>query len=79
MVCPNVTEEDNCVAQGALEVVCIILFSQNGHMFDHPVQIGALVNGQYYCALLQGKVRPVVRHEQPELPEHGVILLQHNA
>jgi hypothetical protein len=48
-------------------------------MFDCPVPISAMVNGQYYCALLQGKVRPTVCHEQPELTEHGVILLQHNA
>jgi hypothetical protein len=56
----------------------IIFFSQNGHVFDHPVPIGATVNGQYCCALLQAKVRPAVCHEQPELPELGVMLLQHN-
>jgi hypothetical protein len=43
---------------------------------DHPVPVGTTVNGQYYCALLQDRVRLAVRHEQPELPEHGVILLQ---
>ena len=41
--------------------------------------VGTTVNGQYYCALLQDKVRPALRHKQPELPEHGVILLQDNA
>ena len=65
--------------QSALKVVYIIFFRQSGHVYDHPVPIGATVNGQYHCALLQGKVRPAVNHEQPELPEHDVILLQHNA
>jgi len=62
--------------QGALKV---IYFSRNGRVFDHPVPIGAMVNGQNYCALLQSKVRLAVHREQPELPQHGVILIQDNA
>jgi len=65
--------------QGALKAMYIIFFRQNGHVFDYPVPIGAMANGQYYCALLQGKVGPTVHHEQPELPEHVVIFIQHNA
>ena len=38
-----------------------------------------MVNGQYYCALLQDKVSLAVHHKQPELLEHGVSLLQHSA
>jgi hypothetical protein len=38
--------------QGALKVMHIVFFSRNGRVFDHPVTIGATVNGQYYGALL---------------------------
>ena len=48
-------------------------------MHDHPVPIGTMVSGQYYCTLLQDKFRPAVRHKQPELLEHGVILLKDSA
>jgi len=41
--------------------------------------VGTTVSGQYYFALLQDKVRWAVYHKQPELPEHGVILLQDTA
>ena len=47
-------------------------------MFDHPVLIGPTVSGQYYCALLQDKIRQCLCHKQPELLEYGVILLQEN-
>ena len=47
-------------------------------MLHHPVPIGTTANGQY-CTLLQNKVRPAFHHKQPELLEHGVILLQDNA
>jgi hypothetical protein len=65
--------------QGALKVVRIIYFCRNGHVFNHPVPIGATVNGQYYCALLKSKVRLAVRREQPDLSRCGVILLQDKA
>jgi hypothetical protein len=57
----------------------IVFFSQNGLLLDHPVLIGMVANGQYYCTFLQDKVRQAVHHEQPELLEHGVTLLQDNA
>jgi hypothetical protein len=43
------------------------------------VPIGTVVNGQFYCLLLQEKFRPVVRHKQPELLERGVTLLKDSA
>jgi hypothetical protein len=46
------------------------------------VPVGTTVNGQYYCSLLQDKVGLVglaLCHKQPELPKHGVILLQDSA
>jgi hypothetical protein len=57
----------------------VMFFSRNGLVLDHPVPIGMMVNGQYYYALLQDKVRPAVNRKQPELLEHGVILLHDNA
>ena len=62
-------------SQGALKVMLVLFFSQNGLMLDHPVPIGMTVIGQYYCALLLDKMRPAVYLEQQELLEHGVILL----
>jgi len=41
--------------------------------------VGTTVNGQYYCAVLQDKVRLAACHKQPELLEHGVILLKNSA
>jgi len=66
-------------SQGALEVVHVLFFSQNGLMLDHPVPIGMTLIGQYYCALLLHKMRPAVCLKQRELLEHGVILLQDNS
>jgi hypothetical protein len=43
------------------------------------VPVGTTVNSQYYCSLLQDKVRLALRHKQPELLERGAILLQDNA
>jgi transposase len=57
----------------------VMFFSQNGLVLGHPVPVGMTLNGQYYCALLQDKVRPALNCIQPELLEHGVILLQDNA
>jgi transposase len=36
---------------------------------------GKMVNGQYYCALLQDKVRPALG-QQAELLEHSAIVCQ---
>jgi hypothetical protein len=44
--------------QGVLKVMHIMFFSQNGLVVDHCVPISTNVNGQYYCTLLQDKVRP---------------------
>ena len=41
--------------------------------------IGTMVNGQHYHALLQDEVSLVLHCTQPELLEHGVILLQDHA
>jgi len=65
-------------SQGALRVMRIMFFSQNDLVFDHPVLISTTVSGQYCCALLQDKIRRCLHHKQPELLEHGVILLQEN-
>jgi hypothetical protein len=64
---------------GALKVMHAVFFSQNGLLLDHPVLIGMAVNGQYYCTFLQDKVRPALHHEQPELLERGITLLQDNS
>jgi hypothetical protein len=42
-------------------------------VFDQPVPVGMTDNGHYYCTLSQGD------HKQPELLEHGVILLHDSA
>jgi len=65
-------------SQGALKVMHIMFFSQKDLVFDHPVLIGTTVSDQYYHALLRDKIRRCLRHKRPELPEHGVILLQEN-
>jgi hypothetical protein len=56
-----------------------MFFSQNGLVFNHSMPVGAMAHGQYYCSLLQDKVRLVVHHKQPELLDHGIILLHDNA
>jgi len=48
-------------------------------VIDHALPIGKMVNGQYYCTLLQDKMRPAVHCKQPEWFEYGVILLQNSA
>jgi hypothetical protein len=73
---PNVTKEENCMAQSG----CSVMFlSRNGLVFDHPVPVGTTVNGPYYCSLLQEKVSQAIRCKQPELLKRGAILLQDNA
>ena len=73
-------EEENCTLQpGCLKVMYVMFFSQNGLVLDHPMPVGMTVNGQYYCTLLEDTLRPALHHKQPELFEHGVILLQDNA
>jgi len=80
MAHPNVTwKKIACFSQNALKVMHFMFFSRSGLVHDHPMPVGTTVNGQCYCALLQDKVRPALHHKQPELPEHGVILLQDNA
>jgi hypothetical protein len=65
-------------SRGALRVMHIMFFNQNDLVFDHPVLISTMVRGQYCCALLQDKISQCLHHKQPELLEHGVILLQEN-
>jgi hypothetical protein len=57
----------------------VMFFSQKGLALDHPMPVATMVIGQYYYTLLQDKVRPILCHKQPELLEHGVILLQDKA
>jgi len=45
-------------------------------LLDHHMPFGTMVNGHYYCVLLQDKVRPAFGHKQPELLEHGAIVCQ---
>jgi histone-lysine N-methyltransferase SETMAR len=66
-------------SQDALKVMHVIFFSRKGLVLDYPVPIGMTVNGQYYCALLQDKVRRSLHCQQSEPLERGVILLQDNA
>jgi histone-lysine N-methyltransferase SETMAR len=66
-------------SQGALKVTHVMFFSRNGLVLDHSVPVGTTVYGPYYCSLLQDKVRPALRHNQPELLERGAILFQNNA
>jgi len=61
---------------GALEVMHVTFFSQNGLVLDHPVPVGTTVNGQYYCSLLQYKERPALQSKQLKLLQCDVILLQ---
>ena len=75
LVCPNVTKGKKLHCA----VMHVTFLSQNGLVLDHPLPIGRIVNGQYYCAFLQCKVRPVVHCKQPEQLEYGVSLLQNNA
>jgi len=65
-------------SEGALQVMHIMFFSQNGLALHHPMPIGITVIGQYYYTPLQDRMRPVVHHKQLELLQHGVILLQDN-
>jgi hypothetical protein len=57
----------------------VMFFSRNGLTLDQPMPVVTTVNGHYYCALLQDKVRLAVHCKQPELLEHGVVLLQDSA
>jgi len=45
---------------GALKVVHIMFFSKSVLVLDHCVPICTTANGQYYCTLLQDKVKPTV-------------------
>jgi hypothetical protein len=57
----------------------VMFFSRNGLVLDHPVPISTMVNGPYYCSLLQDKVRLALCRKQPKLLKRGAILLQDNA
>jgi uncharacterized protein (DUF1684 family) len=54
-----------CRNQGALKVMHIMFFSQNGLVLDHPMPIATMVIGQYYYTLLHDKVRLALCHKQP--------------
>ena len=59
-------------SQGAQKVCTLCFFGQNELGFDHPMPIGMTIRGQ-------GKVRWDFCCKQPEMLEHGVILLQDSA
>jgi hypothetical protein len=44
-------------SQGALEVMHVLFFSQNGLVLYHLMPIGMTVGGKYYRMLLKDKVR----------------------
>ena len=60
-------------------IMHVMFLSQNGLVRDHPLPIGKMVSGQFYCAFLQDKVRSAVDCKQPEWLEYCVSLLQNNA
>jgi hypothetical protein len=64
---------------GALKVIHVLFFSQNGLVLDQPVPVGTTVNGQYFCSLLQDKERPALQSKQLKLLQCDVILLQNKA
>jgi histone-lysine N-methyltransferase SETMAR len=66
-------------SQLAVKVMHIMFSSQNGLVLDHPMPNGVMVSGRYDCPLLQDKVRLALHHQQPELLEHGIILLLESA
>ena len=77
MVHGSVTKEETCrCSEGALKVMHIVFFSQNRLLLNHPLPVCPMVNGLYYCWLLQDKVRPALFHKHPEVLECVVILLQ---
>jgi len=63
----------------ALKVLHILFFSQNGLVLDHPVPVGTIVNGQYYCSLLQDKERATLQSKELKLLWCDVILLRNKA
>jgi hypothetical protein len=64
---------------GALKVIHVLFFSQNGLVLNHPVPVGTTVNGQYYCSLLQDKERPALQSKQLKGLQCDVILLRNKA
>jgi len=79
MACLNVTKEENCMAQlgcsesharHVLQPKWTCAWPSYASWYDSP--------WPNFCALLQDKVRLAVRRKQPELLEHGIILLQDN-
>jgi hypothetical protein len=64
---------------GALKVTHIMFFSQSVLVLDHFLTIYTTANGQYYCTLLQGKVKLAVCRQQLKLLQHCVILLPDRA
>jgi hypothetical protein len=78
-VYPNITKKNKIAlcSYGALKVMRVIL-ELKWTVLDHPLPIGTVVNGHYYCTLLQAKVRPAVFCKQPERLEYSVSLVQNN-
>ena len=65
--------------QGAPKAMHVIFFDRNGLELYHSLPFGTKVNVQYYCTLLQDKVKPAARSKESNLLQQGVILLQDNA
>jgi hypothetical protein len=66
-------------SQGALNVMHVMFFSRNRLVLDHPMPVGTMVSGPYYCLVLQDKMRLTVSCKHPELLERGAILLEDSA
>ena len=63
-------------SQGALRVMHVRFISWKGIVLNHPMPVGTMVSGRYYCSVFQDMVMPTQCCKQLELLEHGVILLQ---
>ena len=62
-----------------LNGIPIMFFTWNWCVLDHLMPTGTTVNGQYYCTLLQDKLRLALHRKQLQLLKHGVIFPQNNA
>ena len=80
MVCPKHHQGRKLHdSQGALKIVQVMFFSRNGLALFQPMSMSTIISSQYYYALMQDKVMWFFTIKQPEMFEHGVILLEDNA
>jgi hypothetical protein len=60
---PSLRKKIAWCSQDTLKVMHIMFFSRNGLVLEHPVLVGPMVNGPYYCSLLQDKMRLALRRK----------------